>query len=448
MSLSQATSSHRIFGVGNAGGNFLDQLLMNSPSFRGLVAINNDPEALAASVLPTRIALTQDQDIEVALEEVKQDIETELAAASTLILCGGLGGRTTSALLPILASMSKAKTTIACVSTPFLFEGKRAQALAAEALLLLEKNCDAVFLLDNNALCSNKSSGIALGESFVASDEGMKVVLPALLAMFASKGPVRINRSDLLAAMSRSGAKTHFGYGKATGANRLHEAIEQAFKNPLLDRGRALIKTDPIFVLLRGPKDISFAEAQVAMQEIERVAGEDHDIQLSVQAEESPGEPLQIFILGTSGGDEKKSLLKSEQTKIKTQQIESQKKEPQEGASSRVDLLEESPCEPVGHETNIDPTIKEDQPELSFTTELPAPMQEAPLAIREVRAKKTLVREALSPISKSQSKPTQGALNLTAAQRGRFDKSEPTIVEGEDLDTPTYLRLGLKLSAE
>ena len=129
-------NAHSIFGVGNAGVNFLDSLLMSAPGFSGLVAMNNDADALTASVVTTKILLASDQELPAALEECRTTIADEMNAASTVILCGGLGGTTASTILPRLARMSKAakKTTIACVSQPFLFEGKRAQTLAAESL--------------------------------------------------------------------------------------------------------------------------------------------------------------------------------------------------------------------------------------------------------------------------------------------------------------------------
>lgn len=448
------TIRHRIFGLGNAGGNFLDQLLLSEPSFDGLVAINNDPDALMASVVPTRMTLAAEKNLLDAFCDVKETVFKEIENASTVLLCAGLGGITASTLMPRLAEISKAakKTTIACVSLPFLFEGKRTQKLAIDALQALETICDGVVILDNNALCLSKSGGAGLGESFVASDEAMKVVLPGILAMLASKGPVRINRADLLGALSEKGAKTLIGYGEASGANRLHEAIEQAFKNPLLNRGRTLAKANAIFVLLQGPKDLSFAEAQAAMHEIEKVAGDQHDIQLSVQAEAAEGEPLKVFILATSGGALKSALKKttSEEQKNPAPALVEEKasQEPElpvtESAIKQAAITPEKT--PLPSFKPVTP-LEQKQPELSFTESL-NPIEQSVPPKEEVHTPKKVAWESIAQKPKAKPKQTQGDLNLTIAQRGRFDKSEPTIVEGEDLDTPTYLRLRLKLSVD
>lgn len=414
-SLQFSASPYRIVGVGNAGVNFLDHLLLNNPFFSGLVALNNDLDALTSSVVPTQLALPPEQELLAALEEVLPHFEAEIQGASVILFCAGLGGETASTLLPHLAAAAKKakKLTLACVTQPFSFEGKRAQSLAAEAASSLKQICDGVVILDNNQVASSGAFKAALGETFNASDEAMQVFLPNMLAMLSSKGPVRINRSHLLKALSRAGEKIYFGYGQASGSNRLHEAVERLFKSPQLQGGRVLAKCSAIFMQLRGPKDLSFAEAQAAMQEVERVVGEESDIQLSVSAEEPAGAALQIFILAVEEKEEKKEIVPNVENIPASIPKKSEPSEP-------------SPAAPV--------------PKASIA-ELPLDLLELNLPEEAIESQKSATAKPVTKV-----KQTQGALNFTAAQRGRFDKSEPTIVEGEDLDTPTYLRLGLKLT--
>ncbi len=409
---SPASSPYRIIGVGNAGVNFLDRLLVSNPFFSGLVAINNDPDALTASVVPIQLALSPEEELLTALEKIMPRFEAEIQEASMILFCAGLGGETASTLLPHLAAAAKKanKLTLVCVTQPFSFEGKRAQSLATETALFLKQICDGVVLLDNNQVASSSASKAALGETFAASDEAMQVFLPNLLAMLSSKGPVRIARSHLLKALSRLGEKIYFGHGHASGSNRLHAAMERLFKTPQLQGGRVLKKDVTIFMQLRGPKDLSFAEAQAAMQEVERIVGEGADIQLSVSAEDDAGAALQIFILAIEKKAEKKEPIPN----IEKKEIPIPKKI-------------EAPTSQAHSKSSSEELIL-DLPELNVSTE------------QHFESKKVIV-----PKTTPKLKQTQGALNFSAAQRGRFDKSEPTIVEGEDLDTPTYLRLGLKL---
>ncbi|MCF7729743.1 MAG: hypothetical protein K9M81_05170, partial [Chthoniobacterales bacterium] len=196
---------------------------------------------------------------------------------------------------------------------------------------------------------------------------------------------------------------------------------------------RSLAKATDIFLLLRGPKDISLAEAQTAMQEIERLAGPDRDIQLSLNAEEMEGAPLQIFLLAITGG----SLVTSRKGEPSSQGVSDILKREVSSSTQpltldKTDILRPSASAPTDlpkseENRTSEVSIKELFPEASYQTT--ADSQESTVAKSSTYPKK---------------KHMQGALNLKAVQRGRFDKSEPTIVEGEDLDTPTYLRLGLK----
>ena len=149
------------------------------------------------------------------------------------------------------------------------------------------------------------------------------------------------------------------------------------------------------------------------MQEVERIVGEESDIQLSVSAEEPAGAALQIFILAVEEKEEKKEIVPNVENIPASIPKKSEPSEP-------------SPAAPV--------------PKASIA-ELPLDLLELNLPEEAIESQKSATAKPVTKV-----KQTQGALNFTAAQRGRFDKSEPTIVEGEDLDTPTYLRQGLKLT--
>ncbi len=441
-----STPSYRIIGVGNAGVNFLDRLLLSTPSFPGLIALNNDAESLGASVVPHQLALPASVAAAQPLTLEKMGVLLpglfeEIKKASFLILLGGLGGDFGSTFLPALAAFCKAakKVTLACVSLPFAFEGKKTQSMATTSLLALERECDGVLLLDNNRLCVTRSSTVALAETFRASDEAFVALLPALLTIMLNRGPVRITKSHFLKALKNTPQKNCFGYGQAQGANRLHEALERTLKSPLLQRGRVLAKASTVFLLLRGPKDISFAEVQTAMQEIERLVGEEGDIQLSLQPEEVEGAPLKIFLFATF---QKESIsapegpLESRSSHSSSFMSEAAVSSPVNSSSSLAPTNLGAPLPAVRALPTASSEKKKDasQEINDFFGEI----NEEQLAELAPTAKKKLS-------SSSQRKSIQGSLDLKPLQRGRFDKSEPTIVEGEDLDTPTYLRLGLKL---
>jgi len=395
--MSVPTPRRILVGVGNAGVTVLDLLAVERPSLKGLLVVNGDTESLAASIIPDRITVPGG-DMKEGFLAIEEEFGAALAGAGSVIFCGGLGGETGTFLLPALVARAKAAgiVTMACVGMPFTFEGKQKRDSASAALTKLYQLCDAVSVIDNDRLSGDAPSTAAVGEAFQHADNTLLSSLLALQGMLATSGPVRITRNDLSNVLGSHGSLTHFGHGKAEGSNRLHEAIERALKCPLLtlpSKGSALRNVPVVLLLLRGPKDISFAEVQVAVAEMERLAGEKCQIKVGVNAEEAPGAPLELFILASSGGVR------------------------------------------IGGRT----------PELTLETpssSLPPDRKAAATPVTQAKSSKAGKTEA-----KSSAKQTQGVLELDSYQRGRFDKSEPTIIGGEDLDIPTFLRRGIKLSA-
>ena len=194
---------------------------------------------------------------------------------------------------------------------------------------------------------------------------------------------------------------THFAQGCAEGPNRLHEALEAALKSPLLTvagKGSALKEVSTLLLLLSGPADLSFAEVQRAVSELERMAGDRCQVRVGVHAVETQSSRLELFLLASSGEPPRKVAA----VKLST--------------PAPVSVPEQKEASVVPEKSTV-------------------PARDA----KETRNTKLTKAAALQQ--------TQGVLNLEAYQRGRFDKSEPTIVEGEDLDIPTFLRKGIKLGS-
>jgi cell division protein FtsZ len=402
-----------IIGVGNAGVTVLDHLAVGNPSMKGLMVVNNDPESLAASVVTDRIAVPEGDPGEgfIAVDGLLGDA---VAGAVSIVLCGGLGGETGSFLLPAIAILAKSAgiTVAACVGMPFSFEGRGKKEAASAALAKLYTVCDAVAIIENDRLPGEAPSTAAVGEAFVLSDKTLLASLRTIHRMFSTSGPVKITRSDLKHVLGVPGSLTLFGCGSAEGSNRLHEALEGALSSPLLNlpskttRGAALAGASPVLLLLEGPPDLSFAEVQAAVGEIERIAGERCQIKTGVHADRPSGSPITLSVVASSGGERSSD----------------------KPATPRV---AEVVAEPARASTREQPTQQTPAPQTPTT---------------KPQAKPSPATTSATTPRKTSTKQTQGTLDLDTHQRGRFDKSEPTIVAGEDLDIPTFLRKGIKLT--
>lgn len=404
--MSADLSRRLIVGVGNAGVAVLDLLAMTEPGFKGLLVVNNDPESLAATVVRDRLDVPAGDPADGFLA-IDEEFGKAVAGASSVVLCGGLGGETASFLVPALAIHAKSNgiTVAACVGMPFSFEGRRRTELAENALGKLHAVCDAVAVIGNERLSGGAPSTAAVGEAFALADRTLLSCTRALHGMLSTSGPVRITRADLKNVLGIPGCKILFGSGSAAGSNRLHEALEAALSSPLLIQhgktspGSALPGVKTILLLLQGPPDLSFAEVQTAVSGIERIAGDKCQIKTGVLATLAAGSPLTLSIVASAG----------------------------EGAQPVK--ASGAPASGLLSETIESPAVA------TFTEgEVPPPIGKT-------------ANPSTPPARKSPaSKQTQGTLDLDTYQRGRFDKSEPTIVAGEDLDVPTFLRKGIKLS--
>jgi len=396
-----------IIGIGNAGVSVLDQLVISHPGMEDLLLVNNDQESLSASVIVDRIMVPEGDpgDGFVAIDE---EFGRAVAGAGAVLLCGGLGGVTGSFLLHALAVHSKSAgiATMACVGMPFAFEGRQKREEAVAALEKLHAVCDAVVAVDNDRLSGGNPSSAGVGEAFGLADRTILASLIALRGMLSTSGPVKITRADLHSVLGVPGALTHFGFGSSSGANRLYEAVERALKSPLLLlQGKPVLReAQTVLLYLKGPSDVSFAEVQMAVAEIERIAPEGCHIKVGVNAEAPAGAPLELFITTSSGGK------RSSERVVK----EVKNPEPQND-------------EPARH---------------SEATALPKTAPRSPSA-SELSPSTKQTKTASKPMNKQM----QATLDLDAPQRGRFDKSERTIVNGEDLDIPTFIRKGIKLTS-
>ncbi len=413
-----------IIGVGNAGVTVLDLLAVGNPSMKGLMVVNNDSESLAASVVTDRIAVPEGDPGE-GFVAIDGEFEGAVAGAATVVLCGGLGGETGSFLLPALAILAKSAgiTVAACVGMPFSFEGRGKKEAATAALEKLYTVCDAVAVIENDRLSGGTPSTAAVGEAFELSDKTILASLLAIHRMLSTSGPVKITRSDLKHVLGVPGPITLFGSGSAEGSNRLHEALERSLRSPLLNApgkttpGSALAGASPVLLLLEGPRDLSFAEVQAAVGEIERIGGERCQIKTGVHADRPSGSPITISVVASSGGERPSD-------------------KPVAPRIAAAEVRPERQSAPLDEETA--PTA---------TPQTPKTTPQAPKTIPTIpQAKLDSAPPTSTTPRKTTGKQTQGTLDLDTQQRGRFDKSEPTIVAGEDLDIPTFMRKGIKLT--
>lgn len=395
----------RLLGIGNAGVNIADRIAVRASLPLETVALNSDQQSLNASVASQKMALgpmtthglgasgDPERGLEAARESMSE-MRQSVQGADVVFLCAGLGGGTGSAATPQLAELARSNGSlvIAVVTSPFQFEGRRRSQQAKDAMQEITRHADAVVHFENDRMAEITSPRTEAEETFAACDDILFQSVASLARLISCPGPMAVAVPDLLGVLRSGGGSFLFGSGEADGGNRAHEALEQALRSPLLDRGRLLHEAKKVLVHLSGPRSLTFAEVAAIMQEISKNTSPTSLLHLGVSVSRDESAPLIVTLIGhcgTSTDTEKAAPLPT--------------------------------AEPL-----------RSNPPALFAEEVSPSRPPTPTASEQPASK------ASSP------KVKQEDLPLEPIARGRFEKVEPTIVEGEDLDVPTFLRRKLK----
>jgi len=438
----------KIVSVGGAGLNALDRILLDGLERAEAVAINTDVQSLASSVAAHKVQLGRTVtrglgaggDPELGYQaavESADEIREALADARMIFICAGLGGGTGSGAAPYVAELAReAGALVVAFSTlPFSFEGKRRNAQAREALARLNEVANAVICFENDQMGDIVAPQAGIHQAFAMADSTVSQSVRSIVNLIQRPGLIRIGFDDLLAALRSQNGRCLFGFGESDSDNRAHEALTQALKNPLMDRGRMLADAARVLVQVAGGPGMTLSEVEILMQELGRHVNEQTQILFGVAVDGRLGDRLSVTIISSLAADED---LISQQIQPAQSSVPTMPPvwEPPQEIPPNIDLEPEpmpmeafQPAEmiPIDEPPPVEPVLNKPEPIVSTPHKKPAP-----------------VKEEKPPVEKS-AQAKQEVLQFEPATRGRFEKSEPTIVEGEDLDIPTYLRKNIKV---
>jgi cell division protein FtsZ len=427
-----STLSVRLIGLGNAGVHLADRVAMSGVAGVEVIAMNTDSQSLVSSICERKVTLGEkatrglgaggDPDVGAeAAAESRDEIRAAVEGANLIFLCAGLGGGTGSGIAPLVAEAAREAeaTVIVLVTSPFSFEGRRRTAQAAAALTALSRHAHVVLHFENDRMSELASPRSGIGETFAASDALLSSCVSSLIGILRGGGPMPVGLSDLLSALGGGTAAGAFGRGEGTGDNRAHDALGRALKSPLLDRGRLLHESHSVVVHISGPSSLTFAEVSAIMQELGKHIAEDARLFLGVATVAGTADPVCVTLLGNfEGGAPVRASVPAAPPPAAPAPV----------ARSRGESREARPA-PAAPVEDPKPLFPDAEPELPAVAARQAPPAREPKAA-----------PAPKP-APAQPKVKQETLQFESVARGRFEKSEPTIVEGEDLDVPTFLRL-------
>jgi cell division protein FtsZ len=438
----------KIVSVGGAGLNALDRILLDGLERAEAVAINTDVQSLASSVAAHKVQLGRTVtrglgaggDPELGYQaavESADEIREALTDARMIFICAGLGGGTGSGAAPYVAQLAReAGALVVAFSTlPFSFEGKRRNAQAREALARLNEVANAVICFENDQMGDIVAPQAGIHQAFAMADSTVSQSVRSIVNLIQRPGLIRIGFDDLLAALRSQNGRCLFGFGESDSDNRAHEALTQALKNPLMDRGRMLANAARVLVQVAGGPGMTLSEVEILMQELGRYVNEQTQILFGVAVDGRLGDRLSVTIISSLAADEDliSQQIQPAQTSVPT--MPPVWEQPQEIPSNinlepepmPMEAFQPAEMSPIDEPPPVEPVLNKPEPIVSTPHKKPAPVKE----------------EKLSGEKSAHAK--QEVLQFEPVTRGRFEKSEPTIVEGEDLDVPTYLRKNIKV---
>lgn len=436
----------RIVGLGGAGSNALDRLMLDGVTGPELIAMNTDVQALASSVAGEKLQLGAvctrglgaggDPEIGYAAAEESLDaIRASLDGAQLVFLCVGLGGGTGSgaARLVGLVARQQGALVVSFATMPFAFEGRRRTAQAEEALAALQSVSDVVICFDNDRMGDAVSPRAGIQEAFAAADRTISESVRAVAALANQKGIVKIGFDDLSTALrgaGRGASRCLFGAGEAEGDNRAHDALARALKSPLMDKGRLLEDAQSVLINVSGGSSMTLNEVQILMEEFGRHVSDQTQILFGTSVDPRLGQKMSVTIIS--------SMPVTESAAAETPRPAPRRE------SSPVVLREPA--------HSVEPELIRDEPVAPAAAAQAADIEPLPPAVPAPREAELLPGTAAAPAAsgrppvprKNPREAKQEQMQFEPVTRGRFEKSEPTIVDGQDLDVPTFLRRNIK----
>lgn len=314
----------KVVGVGGGGCNAINTMIASNLEGVEFISANTDVQALKNSRAPVRLqlgeALTKglgagaDPHIgkNAALEDIDK-IRESLEGADMIFIAAGLGGGTGTGAAPVIAEAAKAlgALTVAIVTKPFNFEGKRRRRIAEEGLKELADKVDSLIAIPNQRLISVVERQTSLVESFKMADEVLLHGLKSISDLVTVPGLINLDFADVKTIMSERGM-AFMGIGIASGEDRAKEAARKAISSPLLE-DISISGARGLLINIAGSSSLSLHEVDEAVSLIQQEAHDDEDSNIIFGAviDDSLGDRIQITVIAT-GFDRTAELLQEQ----------------------------------------------------------------------------------------------------------------------------------------
>ena len=300
----------KVVGVGGGGGNAVNRMIANGLKKVSFVALNTDVQALQRSNAQTRIAIGkeltgglgaggQPEIGEKAAQESKDEIKKELENADMVFITAGMGGGTGTGAAAVVAEIAKScnALTVAVVTTPFTFEGKKKLSLAEQGIEKLRKSVDTLIIIPNQHLLNVVEQNTPIKKAFLLADSALLQAVQGISDLITEPGEINIDFADVKTVMKGKGDAL-IGLGFGEGTNRAVEAAKQSINNPLLENA-SIEGAKAVLVNTAGGDNLTLQEYQDVVELITANVDEEALITAGQSYNPALGERIRVTVVAT-----------------------------------------------------------------------------------------------------------------------------------------------------
>ena len=348
----------KVIGVGGGGGNAVEHMVRQNIEGVEFITVNTDAQALRNSSANTTLqigggitkGLGAGANPEVGRDAAMEDREAlrELLTGSDMVfIAAGMGGGTGTGAAPIVAEVAREMgiLTVAVVTKPCSFEGKKRMGFAAHGIEELSKNVDSLITIPNDKLLKVLGRGISLLDAFKAANDVLLGAVQGIAELITRPGLINVDFADVRTVMREMGTAM-MGTGSASGDDRAEEAAEKAISSPLLE-DVDLAGARGILVNITAGMDMTIEEFETVGNAVKAFASENATVVVGTVIDPEMHDELRVTVVATGIGAERKPDI----TLVKNNMVQERPaRQPliSEALQSRV--MEEAPAKVVNAE--------------------------------------------------------------------------------------------------
>lgn len=299
----------KVIGVGGAGNNGVNGMVDAELKNIEFIAVNTDKQALSESKANKKIQIGEkltrglgagaNPEIgKCSAEESKSEIAEALKGADMVFVTAGMGGGTGTGAAPVVAETSKEMgiLTVAVVSKPFPFEGKRRMMQAESGIEELRQCVDTLIIIPNEKLLQIAEKETSFKDAFKMSDDVLRQGIQGISDLITIPGLVNLDFADVKTIMLDAGI-AHMGTGRARGEHRAQEAARQAIHSPLLET--SIEGAGGVLINVTGGKDLGLLEINEAAELVQKSVDPDANIIFGAVIDENLSDEIIITVIAT-----------------------------------------------------------------------------------------------------------------------------------------------------